>query len=304
MNTIIFRTKTKFNKRIGAMSIFLFMLFLCMTVDVSYAQTQEDSLKLLQTEWHLIPCAKGLVAKQAQIKNIFGSIQSISFVEIKGKKVRKCHFCYARPGMKTSRMAYYFDADAAINGTFFDMRHFNSVCFIKKDGKVRDTTVTSQIFRGNGALQIRHDGLHIIPWNKETELSYISKHNEDIMVSGPLLLMDGDLWKDSEYGGSFGKTRHPRSAVGVKKDGTIILLTVDGRQKGNAQGMNLRELTYILKWMGCKEALNLDGGGSTTLYVKEKSAEGRVINFPCDNGKYDHKGERRVANMLLVGGNY
>ena len=292
-------------KKMGFLSLSMYLFFACLVpAGVSQAQTSEDSLKLLQAEWRTVPCKHGLTARQSQIQTLFGSVQSVNVVEVKGSKRHKFHLGYVGHGMQTSHLARYFDADAAINGTFYDMKYFNSVCFLKKDGKVRDTTVTEEMYRGNGALKIRHGRLAIIPWDKEKERSCMSAHQEDIMTAGPLLLLDGSFYKSSIYGGGFGNSRHPRSAVGIKKDGTVVLVAVDGRQKGLAEGMSLTELAYTMKWLGCKDALNLDGGGSTTLYVKGTNADGGVINYPCDNKKYDHQGERRVANMLLVGGNY
>ena len=94
---------------------------------------------------------------------------------------------------------------------------------------------------------------------------------------------------------SFTRARHPRTAIGIKADGKIILLTVDGRQ-ANSAGMSLPELTSTMRWLGCVSALNLDGGGSTTLWVADKG----VINYPSDNKKWDHEGERKVANVVIL----
>lgn len=66
-----------------------------------------------------------------------------------------------------------------------------------------------------------------------------------------------------------------------------------------AGGMNLIELRHFLQQLGCTDALNLDGGGSSTLWAKGFNASG-VANYPCDNHKFDHEGERKVANALVV----
>jgi exopolysaccharide biosynthesis protein len=60
--------------------------------------------------------------------------------------------------------------------------------------------------------------------------------------------------------------------------------------------MNLHELTFLTRQFGCTSALNLDGGGSTTLWIKGKG----VVNYPCDNKKFDHEGERSVSNALIL----
>jgi exopolysaccharide biosynthesis protein len=77
-----------------------------------------------------------------------------------------------------------------------------------------------------------------------------------------------------------------------------MLITVDGRHE-NAAGMSLFELQKIARWLSSKDAINLDGGGSTTLWIGNQPGIG-VVNYPCDNRKWDHEGERKVANVLLV----
>lgn len=89
-------------------------------------------------------------------------------------------------------------------------------------------------------------------------------------------------------------TKHPRSAIVVTKDRRVLLVTVDGRSPGNAIGMSIPELAHLVKVLGGRTALNLDGGGSTTLYL-----DGHVLNHPCDNRRFDHEGERRIPNMIF-----
>jgi hypothetical protein len=82
--------------------------------------------------------------------------------------------------------------------------------------------------------------------------------------------------------------RHPRSAVGWNND-HVFIVAVDGRHPGMSEGMTLRELGKYLVKLGCQEAMNLDGGGSSTLWF-----DGRIRNYLCDGY------ERDVANSLLV----
>ena len=63
--------------------------------------------------------------------------------------------------------------------------------------------------------------------------------------------------------------------------------------------MNIPELTTLMKNLKCTDALNLDGGGSTTMYIKGKNANG-VVNYPTDNKKFDHEGQRSVSNAILL----
>ena len=110
---------------------------------------------------------------------------------------------------------------------------------------------------------------------------------------GPVLVQDGSIVRirntgDDSYRMSSMTERHPRTAVGWN-DRTFFLVEVDGRQSNLSIGMTLAELADYFKSLGCREAMNLDGGGSSTLWYG-----GRVRNHPCDGS------ERMIANSLIV----
>jgi len=112
------------------------------------------------------------------------------------------------------------------------------------------------------------------------------------MLGGfPLLILDGEpvLHRVPTINVPFSQRRHPRTAVGIRSDGTVLLVVVDGRQEGYSAGMSLPELTDLLLELGSLNAINLDGGGSTTL-VTERG----IANRPSDAD------ERPVSNALLV----
>ncbi len=95
---------------------------------------------------------------------------------------------------------------------------------------------------------------------------------------------------------AFATARHPRTAVGIDASGTeLVLLVVDGRQPELSIGMTLAELSQEMIRQGCASAINLDGGGSTTLvYRNAKSKKLEVLNSPSDTK------ERSVADVLGV----
>ena len=87
----------------------------------------------------------------------------------------------------------------------------------------------------------------------------------------------------------------PRSAVGIKANGELVLYTVDGRQAEHSMGASLRVLAQRMVELGCETAVCLDGGGSTTMTATRPGADGaQVINSPSD------KIERKVSNHLLL----
>jgi exopolysaccharide biosynthesis protein len=115
---------------------------------------------------------------------------------------------------------------------------------------------------------------------------------EYIVGGGPLLLWKGQrLEKPEEESISrvFFLARHPRTAVGVRADGTLLFVTVDGRRPEESVGMSLPELTDLMLELGSVSAINLDGGGSTTMVV-----EGNVVNRPSGGSA------RRNADAILL----
>jgi len=110
---------------------------------------------------------------------------------------------------------------------------------------------------------------------------------------GPVLLRNGKPQKiraapDAAYEFSTMLERHPRTAFGWN-DQSFFLVQVDGRQRDLSLGMTLDELSGYLVKLGCTEAVNLDGGGSSSLWFA-----GKVRNNPCDGY------ERDIANSLIV----
>lgn len=116
---------------------------------------------------------------------------------------------------------------------------------------------------------------------------------EDVLAGGPLLLWDGRTVASQPVG--FNVTHHPRTALGVTEDEHLLLVTVDGRAP-EAAGLTIRELAWVMQGLGCTSAMNLDGGGSTTMWVDGRG----VVSYPSDNEMYDHAGERAVANAVVV----
>ena len=100
-----------------------------------------------------------------------------------------------------------------------------------------------------------------------------------IISGGPYLIKNGDIYVDmtaqklSSIGG-----RNPRTAIGYTRDNHLIMLTADGRE-GSSIGLTLMELASLMKEFGCVNAMNLDGGGSTVMYV-----QGQVVNKPAVQG--------------------
>jgi exopolysaccharide biosynthesis protein len=97
-------------------------------------------------------------------------------------------------------------------------------------------------------------------------------------------------WTEEALRDGFTTERHPRTVIGASKGGTIWLITVDGRSAQVSVGMTFADLQRLAQGLKLHYALNLDGGGSTTMVVN-----GRVVNHPSDVA-----GPRKVSDGLVV----
>ena len=116
--------------------------------------------------------------------------------------------------------------------------------------------------------------------------------NEDITNGVPQLVKNGKIeitWEEEGESKSFYETKHPRTAVAKLKDGKFLMITVDGRSEASG-GIGLEDLAKLLLEFGATDAMNLDGGGSTTMFLG-----GKVVNQPSDK-----EGERKVGDAILV----
>lgn len=286
------------------------LLFLLFVSYLSYAQ--KDSLTILQADWKTENLGSGITWKYKHFSNkeLFEGNQSINIIETKLKN-RKINFNIAvadtmangkltnRKLIPTSQLAQQKDALVAVNAGFFDMKNGGSVDFVKVSGTITDTTringVTRLPFHSISAITIHKNKVKIIKGTQQ--LGWEKALNEEnVLLTGPLLIYEGK--KQVLAKTPFNDNRHPRTCACITKDKKLLLITVDGRAS-EAYGMTLHELTILASTLNCKDAINFDGGGSTTMYLKGKPENG-VVNFPSDNKLFDHAGERKVANIFFL----
>ncbi|WP_239079319.1 phosphodiester glycosidase family protein [Streptomyces sp. SID7909] len=125
----------------------------------------------------------------------------------------------------------------------------------------------------------------------------LSGAETSVVGAGPALVRDGRRWINGEANGLTRGAldrREPRTAAGVTEDGTLLLVTFDGRQPGVSVGVSMPEAADIMIALGAKDAVNLDGGGSTTMVV-----DGEVGNRPADSPG-GRPTERAVATAVAV----
>ena len=261
---------------------------------------QNDSMTFINTQWETQAIAPGITWKHYHFdKNLFHSNQNINILDIRLKGKRAVSFvCEPKTLRTVSDFGKTSQALAAINGNFFDTKHGGSEDYIK----VHDSVISTNKLWGKerarhqkAGLVIRKGKLRIVKWDGSDDWETKLKE-KDVMLNGPLLLWQGI--RQPLDTGEFVYGRNPRSAIASFSKKHVVFITVDGRNE-NAAGMSLYELADIMKWLKVQNGINMDGGGSTTLWISNQPGNG-VVNYPTDNKKWDHEGERKVANVVIV----
>lgn len=212
-----------------------------------------------------------------------------------------------------SKVAERYDAVIGINGTYEI-----DASFIKTNGNIH-----SQVTLPEDHLRYwKHEGALMFDTNYDvsigygTNSGYLASSSTNILSGAPILIENGESVGETFIGDVTGinlndlegedyrrhqGVRHPRTAIALTSDNKLLMITVDGRAS-QAEGMNARELTqFLTRYFAPKDALNIDGGGSTTMFVKGSGRSSTdVVNYPTDNGSYDHYGQRRVRSFILV----
>ncbi|WP_432354208.1 phosphodiester glycosidase family protein [Sporosarcina sp. A2] len=153
------------------------------------------------------------------------------------------------------------------------------------------------VLSGHGEAEV---SLRTIPVGAEIEISAaVDAPWEDasfMLTSGPELVKDGKVNVGMDLSSDKARELAPRTAVAIDKTGTkVFMVTVDGRQPGYSKGMNMKQLAEHLVSIGAYQALNLDGGGSTTMAVRKPGDQQvSLYNRPSDQS------ERRVSTSLLA----
>ncbi len=152
--------------------------------------------------------------------------------------------------------------------------------------------------------QIVHDGKSpdgeagLIGFNKDGVLILSSKEAQkaidedgivDAMEFWPFLVVNG---KKTEFSGNGGWGIAPRTAIGQRKDGIVMFVVIDGRRAGHSIGISMKELAEVMYNYGAYNASNLDGGGSSSLFVKDD-----IISVAGGAG---YSGDRYLPNAWIL----
>ena len=258
---------------------------------------------LNSADWGWRPVNGSKVESGSASVNVFGAMQTISVVRFPmAEHTLSVYESDGPAAAVTSSLGEASGALAAINASFFDKKKIPTE-YVKDNGKVVCTRPANGASRSNGMLRIKDKkgkSIDILTVVDSMSTVKAARGWYEAIVSGPVLIEDGkrvDYSNDPKrVAGTFYSRRHPRTLMGYTVDGWVYFMVVDGRFPGQGEGMTISDLQTLCQYFGLYEAMNFDGGGSSTLWTKEFG----VMNHPYDNKVFDHKGERKVPNAIIV----
>lgn len=268
------------------------------TFKLTVKGANSDSLAVVRAPWNWKAVGTKGAEEGYATFTLFDKVASISIVRYPIASYTTTVF--ESGGSKagaTSTLASGQGAAFAMNGSYFNTTTLYSNTFLAKDGGVIANSSDSEYNNRSNAI------LGIFAGRKSLEIKSIDtgKYNQyakdyaDVIASGPLLMSGGKKVQHTKTT-DFYTVSHPRSIFGYDKKGYAYMIVIDGRFSGKGEGATVKEETDICSFLGLTDAMNFDGGGSSTLWTTSTG----VLNHPCDNSKWDHAGERKVPNIIMV----
>ncbi len=232
---------------------------------------------------------KGIVWYHKVYTNLLGGPQNVNIIDIDNSDPHitiKPVYKASSSCEKASSMGKRTSAVAGINGGFFDSaNNCSSLSLLKIDNKVISYAVSTRPARS--ALGIRPDKTILF---RRTDSKDSFPEAFHALGGTPNLVKDGNLYvTTSEEEADSIAGVNPRTAICKTSNNHFMMITVDGRATGRT-GMTLDNLAQYLLWLGCSDGINLDGGGSTTMWVSTNG----VVNYPSDGS------ERSISSGLFV----
>ena len=241
--------------------------------------------------------SEGVYFCQGEFSDLNGTVQALSLLTIDTDKAEVCLGYIKGERHPVSSLAKQYDAIAAVNGGYF--KYTTPVTpsgFFKANSTIVNANPANEV-ADCGYLYIDPPSFYGI-WTPE-ELQVDRYRN--VFWSYPILLLDG---KVSRRMGDFSHvaSRHARTAFGITSSQQILLLVVDKGHAVNSadrvpEGMTCLELANVMKKLDASEAINLDGGGSSTMYIRGEDAP---VNVPSESVDANVKKERPVYSILYV----
>ena len=286
----------------------IFLTMVAAMLTLSAMAQNSDSVKLVTAPRQELKLPKGATGYSIVRANILDSYQTISVICYSPKQF-KTIIVQPEKLTRLSQTAKSVNGDFGVNAGYWDVRIDQPSTFLKLNGKQIAVTADFEKERVDGLVCVGKKKVLLDHCKAGEEAPYAKKY-KNILAAGPVLIDEGksvdhDAYTKGMVDNAGGKPvgafytytqRHPRTAIGTDKKGNVYLVVVDGRSKGNAEGVTITELTKICAWLGMCDAINLDGGGSSSMWTLDEG----TVSYPCRNKKFDHAGERKVSSCVIV----
>ena len=286
------------------------VLFLLVAAAMSFSAVAQnaDSVKLVTAPRQELKLPKGAEGYVILRANILDSYQTISVIKY-SPKAFKTSIVQPEKLTRLSATAKANGGDFGVNAGYWDVRIDKPSTFLKLNNEQIAVTADFEKERVDGLVCVGKKKV-VLDYCKAGHESAYAKKYKNILAAGPVLIDEGkcvdhDAYTKGMVDNAGGKPvgafytytqRHPRTAIGTDESGNVYLIVVDGRSAGNAEGVTISEFTKICAWLGMTDAINLDGGGSSSMWTAEEG----TVSYPCRNKKFDHEGERRVSSCVVV----
>ena len=267
---------------LGLASSAALLLAACLPAQAKRGPEPDPTALIQEAAWQEDEVGVGVVLRRSWFPELFSGPQSIAVLTLEAGV--RLDVVQAAPLDRTSSIAASFGGLVAVNGGFFNTKTGAPLGLIQVDG---ESVVPATEVQRTGQSAFGVDARNRVTVREVPPGRWAGV--EDALGGSALLVENGRAvsWANA--------ARHPRTVLGVRKDGAVLLACVDGRSD-KAAGMSYAELSTLMIALGCEAAVNLDGGGSSTMWTLGLG----IVNHPSDNGKFDAGGERAVANAVVV----
>ncbi len=270
---------------------FRFIFLLVSLAITATVQSQSEYATVLQNANWGWQSRGEVVYGKAVFSDLYGNPQRVSIAKYSSASMATMLFDKEHSSQGTNSLAAEAGATVAINGSYFDMSNCTSCTALWLYGSEIATTTSAEFARCNGIVGFKDGTFTLEPYssaNTAADHAAWGQKYDAFVATGPILRRNG-VSQDPYIGGEGFYGPHPRTMLGKCADGTVYMVVTEGRMDG-AAGFSLPNLLSLAEDLGMTDAINLDGGGSSTLWVTGTG----VINTPSGGAV------RNVPNIIIA----
>lgn len=230
---------------------------------------------------------------KATFAGLYNSTQTIAIAKYPEAQLSAAVYNVEGSTKGTDGLAAQAGAAVAINGSYFNMSTNRSITALWVNGTEIATTDSGEKARCTGIVGFKNGQMSMWQYNADTntatDLANWGSQYDSFLATGPLLRLGGTSMTNVKTGSSSFDGVNPRSMIGKTQDGTVYMVVVEGRI-AKADGLKIENMVNLAEDLGLVDAINLDGGGSSTLWVNGVGVVNRLSGGSV----------RRVPNILIA----